>query len=40
MSAIKNDALVPLLIPLEGGEHGHIHIAFLVPMFSLGNAET
>ena len=25
---------------LKGGTHGHFHIAFLVPMFSLGGAET
>ena len=25
---------------LKGGEYGHFHIAFLVPMFSLGDAET
>ena len=25
---------------LKGGGHGHFHIAFLVSMFSLGDAET
>ena len=25
---------------LKGGGYGHLHFAFLVPMFSLGDAET
>ena len=29
-----------LNVYLKGGGHGHFHIAFLVPMFSLGDAET
>ena len=31
---------IAMLATLKGGAHGHFHIAFLVPMFSLGGIET
>ena len=35
---IASDSIVR--IPLKEGGHGHFYVAFLVPMFSLGGAET